>query len=146
MDGPRSKVWILFSPSLHISSPPSPPLPLLSLAELYRLVLVLSANQALGFGFVLFFPLKIILFLPPAENHKRESGAIKTAKLLNLVSLNWFPAILSGPQASLAAMSALHTLYSAPLSLPLEASTPDFTIEADARRLRLFVFQVSFPA
>lgn len=98
-------------PSISLHLPPSllPSPPLLSLAELYRLVLVLSANQALGFGFVLFFPLKIILFLPPAENHKRESGAIKTATLLNLVSLNWFPAILSGPQASLTATSALHT-------------------------------------
>lgn len=107
---------------------------------------MLSANQALGFGFVLFLPLKIILFLPPAENHKRESGAIKTAELLNLVSLNWFPAILSGPQASLTATSALRTSYSALLSLPLGASAPDFTIEADAHRLRLFVSRVSFTA
>lgn len=60
--------------SISLSLPPSV---LSSLAELYRLVLVLSANQALGFGFVLFLPLKIILFLSPAESHKRESGAIK---------------------------------------------------------------------
>lgn len=60
-------------PFLPPSLPPSFP-PLLSLAELYRLVLVLSANQALGFGFVLFFPLKIILFLSPAANHKRQKA------------------------------------------------------------------------
>lgn len=85
MDGPRSKVWMhFFLPppsqsrpvSLFPSLLPSPSLSL-SLAELYRVVLVLSAKQALGFGFVLFLPLKIMLFLSPAENNKRGSGAIK---------------------------------------------------------------------
>lgn len=87
MDGPRSKVWMLFSPHPSQSRPVSlfpsllPSFPLsLSLAELYRVVLVLSANQALGFGFVLFLPLKIMLSLSPAENNKRESGAIKQHK------------------------------------------------------------------
>lgn len=74
MDGPRSEVWMLFSPPLRLTPYPSLPL---CLAELYRAALVLSANQAPGFGFVLFLPLKIMLFLSPAENNKRERGAIK---------------------------------------------------------------------
>lgn len=86
MDGPRSKVWMFFflPPSpvpRHISLfPPSlPPTPRsVPLAELYSVVLVLSANQAQDLALLCFFlPLKIMLFLSPAEKHKRESGAIK---------------------------------------------------------------------
>lgn len=80
----RSGCFFFLPPSpvpRHISLfPPSlPPTPRsVPLAELYSVVLVLSANQAQDLALLCFFlPLKIMLFLSPAEKHKRESGAIK---------------------------------------------------------------------
>lgn len=66
----------LSSPSISLFPPPSfLQLSPFALAELYRVVLALSANQAQDLA--LFLPLKIMLFHSPAENNKRKRRAIK---------------------------------------------------------------------